>query len=164
MLPRTPGTVTPKQGRLTPPSPSLRCRWITSARLWRLRQENLPQSEALCYRAAQTCLVQAISQNGVAKPFHLFQDLTIYPHWSVGKKLAELVSPAYRALSITRDRDGQVGCFLNNRPLAALKDGTYWLWENGQRELVLQHRPPATVLGTVVQLQVNHYGKETMTV
>lgn len=153
-----------RAGRLTPPAPSLRCRWITSARLRRLRRESLPQTEALCRRAAQACLVQAMSQNGIATPFHLFQDLAVYPHWSLGKKLAGLVSPAYRTLTITRDRDGRVGCFLGSRPFAALEDGTYWLWENGQRELVLQRQPPAAVLGAVVQIQVSHYGKETMTV
>ena len=152
-----------KAGRLTPPVPSLRCRWTMSARLRGLRRESLPQTEALCRRAAQACLVQAISQNGIARPFHLFQDLAVYPHWSLGKKLAELVAPAYRSLSITRDRDGRVGCFLGSRLLAPLEDGTYWLWENGQRELVLQQQPPAAVLGAVVQIHVSHHGKEAMT-
>lgn len=153
-----------KAGRLTPPAPSLRCRWIAAARLRRLRRESLPQAEALCQRAAQACLVQAISQSGTTRPFHLFQDLTVYPHWALGKKLAELVSPAYRSFSISRDRDGRVGCFLGSRLLAPLDNGTYWIWENGQRELTLQQQPPAAVLGAVVQIHVSHTGKETMTI
>lgn len=149
-------------GRLTPPAPSLRGRWTASARLRRLRRESLLQTEALCRRAAQSCLVQAISQHGISKPFHLFQDLAVYPHWALGKKLAELVAPSYRSLTISRDRDGRLGCFQGDRLLAPLEAGTYWLWENGQRELMLQQQPPAAVLGAVVQIHIST-GKETMT-
>lgn len=149
-------------GRLTPPTPSLRCRWTTSARLRRLRRESLLQTETLCRRAAQACLVQAMNQHGISKPFHLFQDLAVHPHWALGRKLAELVSPAYRSLTISRDRNGQLGCFQGDRLLAPLEAGTYWLWENGQRELMLQQQPPAAVLGAVVQIHIST-GKETMT-